>query len=50
MFPRARACAQVRVPVAQVAGVIRQLVDGAKWAEVSAAYPTEERPAADEQQ
>lgn len=42
---------QIRVPVADVAGVIRRLVvDGAAWAEVSAAYPAEERPAADEQQ
>lgn len=41
---------QIRVPVAEVAGVIRQLVDGAAWAEVSAGYPAEERPAADEQQ
>lgn len=41
---------QIRVPVAEVAGVIRRLVDGAAWDEVSSAYPAEERPAAEEQQ
>lgn len=31
---------QVRVPLAEVAGVIRSLVDGTqKWEEVSAKYP-----------
>ncbi|KAI8468120.1 MAG: hypothetical protein J3K34DRAFT_428181 [Monoraphidium minutum] len=41
---------QIRVPVAEVAPVIRRLVDGAAaWAEVAAGYPAEERPAADDQ-
>lgn len=37
---------QVRVPVSEIAGVIRGLVDGLTlWAETSAQYPAQAAPA-----
>jgi hypothetical protein len=38
--------AQVRVPVAEVAGVVRQLVDGTtSWQQVQGSYPAVQRAA-----
>lgn len=42
---------QVRVPVADIAPVIRQLVDGTvSWADVAAKYPAQKAAADEEQQ
>jgi hypothetical protein len=50
LFVLARATVQVRVPVAEVAQVVRKLVDSQlSWQEVAAKYP-QQKAADDEQQ